>query len=378
MKSETKLQSKTIDFLRFPLSIAVIFIHMAPSVNGRTINWSSLSGIDLYGIIAVLFSRILSATVVPTFYLFSGFLFFLGIKAWSKDYYTGKIRKRVQTLLIPYILWNLIAFMSELGKKTGLYVIKGDNTIFDYLRELWANGSFMKLFWNSGIGGGELNWFGSRIPTYFPSDYPLWFLRDLIVVSLLSPFVYYLFKYLKQYGLILLGLFYITGVWVSIAGFSINALFFFSLGAYFSINGKNLIDSLQQAKIPFYILTFLSIIPFIYFDGTDTAIYFKPFFIIAGVISIINLTAYILEKKNFSISNTLVKSSFFVYALHGILVLGSCKIIFNKIFSPVSPLEITIGYLLIPFFTASVCLALFFFMKKFCPKLLGVLTGSRF
>lgn len=378
MKSGPELQSKTIDFLRFPLSIAVIFIHMAPTVKGSTINWSSLSGIDLYAIIAVLCSRILSATVVPTFFLFSGFLFFLGFKTWSKNYYTGKMKKRIKTLLIPFILWNLIAFMSVLGKKIGLYVIKGDNAIFDYLRGLWTDGSFIKLFWNSGIGGGELNWFGSRIPAYFPSDYPLWFLRDLIVVSLLAPLVYYLVKYMKQYGLILLGLFYVTGVWFPIAGFSINALFFFSIGAYFSINGKNLIDSLRTTKIPFYILAFLSIIPYIYFDGTDTAIYFKPFFIIAGVISIMNLTADLLEKKNYSISNTLVKSSFFVYALHGILVLGSCKIIYNKLFSPVSPLEITIGYLLVPFITAGVCLVFFLLMKRFCPKTLGVLTGSRF
>jgi len=41
--NEMELQSKTIDWLRFPLAIAVVFIHMNPVVNMQLIDYQNIT-----------------------------------------------------------------------------------------------------------------------------------------------------------------------------------------------------------------------------------------------------------------------------------------------------------------------------------------------
>jgi len=77
---------------------------------------------------------------------------------------------------------------------------------------------------------------------YGPFVLPLWFLRDLIVMAFISPIIYYLAKYAKIWGLVVLFLFYYTNIWIEIPGYStrffLTAFFFFSIGAFFSIDKK--------------------------------------------------------------------------------------------------------------------------------------------
>lgn len=70
------------------------------------------------------------------------------------------------------------------------------------------NNSLYMLFWHT------------------PVNYPLWFLRDLICMSALSPLFYAFFKYLKIYGLLILLALYLS-VWeTNIAGLSMTAIMF--------------------------------------------------------------------------------------------------------------------------------------------------------
>ena len=71
-----------------------------------------------------------------------------------------------------------------------------------------------------------------------PVNYPLWFLRDLICMSALSPLFYAFFKYLKIYGLLILLALYLS-VWeTNIAGLSMTAIMFFGAGSYMGIYKK--------------------------------------------------------------------------------------------------------------------------------------------
>ena len=106
-----KLQSATIDLLRFPLAIMVIFIHMNPEVSNLfDADFSLISGHGIYNVTGVLLSHVLTHIAVPTFYLISGFLFFINFQKWSWEGYKKKLSSRIKTLLVPYLLWNAIPF----------------------------------------------------------------------------------------------------------------------------------------------------------------------------------------------------------------------------------------------------------------------------
>lgn len=58
----------------------------------------------------IAFSRV-THIAVPTFFLISGFLFFVNFQEWSWEGYKKKMSSRVKTLLIPYVFWNIVPFL---------------------------------------------------------------------------------------------------------------------------------------------------------------------------------------------------------------------------------------------------------------------------
>lgn len=101
---QSKEKSSYLSAFMVGLSIIVIMIHNQTLV-------ILCSKID-YTEINTLFIRILNAGIldiaVPGFFFISGFLFF---KNFSLKSYGDVLKKKVHTLMIPYILWNLIGFL---------------------------------------------------------------------------------------------------------------------------------------------------------------------------------------------------------------------------------------------------------------------------
>ena len=107
-----ELLNKTISFLRFPLTVGVVFIHFNLAEHGFTIHGVTY-GLDhpaWYDFLINFFSEVLPQIGVPLFFIISGFLFFYRVD-FDSNVYQKKLRKRVRTLLIPYLLWNLIAIL---------------------------------------------------------------------------------------------------------------------------------------------------------------------------------------------------------------------------------------------------------------------------
>ena len=95
--------SEAISWIRFPLIFLIILLHCYSTVK--------LPGNHVMYFKAIYpFSLWLGETGVPGFFFISGFLFF-----HSKKTHRQKISSRIHTLLIPYLLWNLILL--------GLYVV---------------------------------------------------------------------------------------------------------------------------------------------------------------------------------------------------------------------------------------------------------------
>lgn len=82
----TDLQSRTIEWLRFPLVVAVVFIHSFGEPKEYVLplqNISTFSGVDIYNLTRICFSHVLTHIAVPVFFVISGYLFFYNVKEFT-------------------------------------------------------------------------------------------------------------------------------------------------------------------------------------------------------------------------------------------------------------------------------------------------------
>ena len=129
------IQFKTIKWLRFPLIVLVVYIHNygSPYDYSPIINWTSISGFDLYEIIRIFISKVISHIAVPCFFFISGYLFFSNIVFFNKQTYLSKLKKRINTLFIPYLLWNIIAIFIDFCN------FNGKHNLYDSISHTFNN-----------------------------------------------------------------------------------------------------------------------------------------------------------------------------------------------------------------------------------------------
>ena len=81
------LQSQTLNIIRFPLIILVVFIHnqgIGDKLSDIYINWSNLSDIDYYNFIRLFTVQVIARIAVPAFFIISRFLFFFNVTFLTK------------------------------------------------------------------------------------------------------------------------------------------------------------------------------------------------------------------------------------------------------------------------------------------------------
>jgi hypothetical protein len=379
--NELELQSKTINWLRFPLSVLVIFIHMNPVVDIQSVDYLCLNASNWYDIFGTLISKVVGQIAVPCFFMFSGYWFFYNQKEWNKTVYFTKVKTRLRTLVLPYILFNVSAIIIFAIPK----ILKVDGSLYPFLNDLLEN--WYRIFWNYSTWNPEsFNMIGLPMqPNFGPYVLPLWFLRDLIVMVFISPIIYYWVKHTKIWGLIILFFFYYTKIWIEIPGYSarlfLTAFFFFSIGAFFSINKKNLVVSLRKYQIIWIGLALITMFLSTYFRGTAYDQFFLPVFTLSGVISVVNITSFFMERGKLQVRETLSKASFFIYCTHCILILNysrsAIEFVFRKFLGNDSIIGTFAVYIITPFVCAGVILCIYLLMRKFTPRFLSLFTGNR-
>ena len=383
LQSQTKgsLQSQTIDWLRFPLALAVVFIHsfgLPSEVDVKAIDYGALTGMDVYNLFRIMGSHVLTHIAVPTFFLISGFLFFLKMEKWSKELYVSKMKKRWTSLVIPYLCWNAIAVLVVVTMKIGAFLVKGKplSNILLYIQEQRG----WHLLWDCNVWGeNRLNWLGWPVPMSGPVDLPLWFLRDLIVVSFCTPLIYYVLKYFRHWGMLLLAFAYVSGIWPSCPGFTVTTFFFFSWGAYLSMNRWNLVTSFRRYSVLSYGLSVILLLATTALDGkaTPEGMLVYPFYVIAGVVAVVNLASSLLERGIVRCYPFLAQASFFIFASHTIMILGKANQLTERLLPIEHPLLLTVRYLVTPCVAVAGCLLLYVLLRHYAPRLLSVLMGNR-
>lgn len=296
-----------IKFLRLPLIIGVVLIHVYlypfDIANGEY-------GYTIMGGIQYFLSQVIGRGCTSIFFCFSGFLFFYNVDVFSFHEYVGKIRRRLKTLIIPYIIWNLLFLlayslgqillpnMMHGGLVHGINKMLYQYTFYDWIEVLLGSCHYR-----------------------FPCNFPLWYIRDLFIVAICSPVLYKCLRVGNDIGrqwrsflfLVALGVLWILKVWEGIP--HTRAFFFFSMGAYFSINRKNII--LQQRSgivlTVFFVLLAsiqMSFPDYLYID------YIHRIAQIVEVYVIIFWASRLLYFRQINLDNTWQKSSLMVYVYH--------------------------------------------------------------
>ena len=361
--SPTEALSRTVSFLRLPLIVLVVMIHMNPGVPDikDLVNFPAANFIY-----DSLFKRGIASVAVPAFFFISGFFYFYG-KTWGVPAWVKNTRSRVRSLAVPFFLWSVpvvayVILVYKLGLTRSTIVAENSTSI-----TAWAKSIF-------GLNYGE----GSTMA--FPLLGPFWFVRDLFVVSLLSPLWHLL---LKNGKLGLVALFALGALWFcwqgkQIPGLSTTAIFFFCAGAYFSIHKRNFAEDFSKIAVPAIIVYTLLLTA----DVLTKTVPANWFIHRAQIcIAIVAITAWAYRgicAGKLRANAFLAEASFFVFAAHNA---GFFKSPYSKLldyfYVPASNAELIVMFFLKTAFEVCACLAAFWLLKKIAPRLLSLLIGGR-
>lgn len=366
--------SKTIDLLRFPLALWVLFAHMGPTmVNAFNADFSFFSWHGIYNFLGFFLSKAIGIVTVPTFFMISGYLFFANFKEWTWKGYKKKINSRFRTLILPYFVWNILAFLLII-----LNGLRKNANVQEFISDNWCS-----FLWNCNAWDRvRYSWLSWDTYGTGPIDLPLWFLRDLIVVSILSPLIFLFVRKTKIWGLAVLFVAYMSYFWMAWNVFSITSLFFFSLGAYFALNDINFVFLARRHKLKIILLSVISFGFYFYYFKVDTDIegISRNLFVFIAVFFIFIIASILAECKNIKPNKVLMSTCFFIFAEHKcapIDALGWTDVLVHKLIPEDGYIEDTICLIIVPFIAAYLLVGLYLLIKRFFPRIAGLLSGNR-
>ena len=122
------LQSQTINWLRFPLIVLVVFIHnqgKGTSLSDVIIPWGAMQGTDYYNLLRLFITSVFARIAVPTFFIISGYLFFIKIDSFNYRIYKSKIRQRIKISHCHLLILIRFAFFGTIHVTHGKMFLGG-------------------------------------------------------------------------------------------------------------------------------------------------------------------------------------------------------------------------------------------------------------
>ncbi|MCQ2093671.1 MAG: acyltransferase [Bacteroidaceae bacterium] len=377
-------QSQAIDLLRFPLMVIVVFGHtLLTTVSVEKADFPLLSGQGVYNALSVMFTYVIPHMTVPVFFMMSGYLFFRNFNLWSWQIYREKIRKRFWTLLVPYILWNIIPVIVNLFRYSVLAVRNHSaDGVIDYIRgvSLWSIFvENVRLPWPTNI----LGWNGCYLTG--PLNGTLWFMQDLIVLSIISPVIYYLIKKTKVWLIVLFAVGYVVNITIPVHGLSFNGLLFFSVGGYFVLSGRNFCEFSRRHVGWLLPATLVFCGLGVYYGGIKETygLFYTYLYTISCSFLAFAIASFLIEKYGLKPNRFLTRCTFFIFGMQMINILGVglivqiCRDFLYSVIGMDSYLQLSIANFLTPALTAGVCMLTYYLLNRFMPGISAILSGNR-
>ncbi|WP_395015922.1 acyltransferase family protein [Robinsoniella peoriensis] len=335
----TEENSKKITFMNYTLIALIVLLHCD---NRTTSDYNFVvtsEGDFVINIVYNIFGK-LCETAVPTFYALSGYLFF---RNCTDENLTIKCKKRFKTVMIPYLFWNGIFYIVY-------FIMSGIPLIASRIN---MNIPSLSLY--------------SVVFQNFANP-PLWFLRKLFYLQMLSPIVYFLFKKIGKYS---------GGVLVVLAAVDVVVQFGYSntfhwfpvyFGAGFlAMFYKKVVEEkwqlwMQENKCKIFLIVALLIIAELVVGRIQWLIAPLLWWGVLGCISKIPYMPF-------------MKASFFVFCTHYFTILIVRKVLVLLLGTlPIMMLTTyLLSFIIVLIFTTSTGIIL----KKVNPKTYGAVCGGR-
>ncbi len=376
MGNRTDLRSQALDLLRFPLAVVILTVHVfgtgVLAVHGVEY---SLENIPVMSGVMGFINAFLKDQSVPIYFFISGYVFFIGDE-FTKDVYVRKLKNRIKTLLIPYIIWNTAAILMQAALflpyfrslLPGLAMVETD----------WSFTGVLQCYWNLTKG-----LFAAWYPdagSLFPQNAPLWFIRDLMIVVLCTPLIYRFLKWARNYAVWLFGVsWFVLNYWQLGHVLQLStAFFFFSWGAYLSIAKKDMLEYFERffkVSLVAYPLLSLLHVASVYWcpEITDTI---KRLNVVAGLFFAYNVSAWLLKHNVCKVSAFLASASFFVYVTHALIYTNLLKLLFYLL-RPVTQLEVISVYIFVVLIALASILSVFYLLHRYAPPILKIMIGRK-
>ena len=297
-------------------------------------------------------SQVVSRCGVPIFFLISSILLYRK----SRDY-LPMLKQKVITMLFPYLLWNSFWIVV-------IYIFQSipqTKAFFSGFQVSITNASLTDLL--------QLYGFGQTMPL----DYPLWFLRDLMIVTLFYPVIAYLTKRAPKsllIGSLLLIVFPVD--------FFLKAALSWTLVGACAVELQLRMANVDSLPMPIVFGSYVSlaaVIVFLNYKGVSLASLVSILNIL-GILFWVKVTKYLFSDKR--LTDMLVRFaswSFIIYVSHELTLTGIKKICYKVM--PNDPHIALLLYLLIPIFVITLSVGAGKLTKRFAPKFYGVITGGR-
>lgn len=355
-----KQTSDTINIVKILAIFLVCYIHSYRDI----INFKGYS-IQLeipiwFDIVQYIISEVIACVAVPLFFFFSSLLTYQKDIIWIKN-----IKKKINTLLIPYIILNTIGILS--------YFILQQIPTFSVF---FSKPQFIVSNWNC------FDWINAYIGyrNGYPLLFPLWFIRNLLILNIFCTFIKFMVKKYNLSLLILLGFVYIFSNNISnnahLAQLTCGG-FFWLLGCYCSINNIKFKDIKYYVEkynlLLLYLLGCLTCYILHYIDFT-----LMPINRIVTTIGVFCFISVVYNMKNTNLKNTVLKLTPYIFPIY--LFHEFNLSFFRKLLSAILPnttFFIVLEYILCPLIIIIYCIVLSIILKKISPKLFGIITGGR-
>ncbi|MET0084631.1 MAG: acyltransferase family protein [Sedimenticola sp.] len=331
--------SQRIALLRYLMIFGIIVLHTPPYIP------LAETGSGLFEFIKAIFQHAIFRASVPVLTFISGYLLF---RAQLDLQFNKLLVKKTKTILIPLILFNVPIVLA-------VYLVQANQLIdHEFSKQLYPLN--LTIWVNSIIGLFDA-----------PINYPLNFLRDLYLLSLIAPLLGLFLRRYAWYGLILIFLLF----WFNLDGSIIlrNTMpIVFYMGGMAAVKEWDL-RKLDRFAIPCLVLFLVFCIVVIEFqiENRNYLRLVSPILIWPAASLLVNAW----------LGNWLVrlsKYSFLTFLAHGPLLLVA-MLIYQKLLPAGTPYWLF--WVMAPVLTAALLAQIYIFASRFFPKTMSVLLGGR-